>query len=133
MRHSNRFRIAAFYVATVAVVAAVGFIVDSTAVILTAAALSLPASLIALPGYYLAYGLLALVTGSNSDHYSGSGRCTVTGHCTTTVVGGNPAWFGVAADTLGVLALTLAAIANAYVVLRLAGRRRRTPAPPVSA
>ena len=51
----------AAYGLTVAAVATVGFVAESTAVILLAALLSLPVSVIALPGYYVANALVTLV------------------------------------------------------------------------
>ena len=53
--------ISSAYVLTVAAVATVGFVAESTAVILLAALLSLPVSVIALPGYYVANALVTLV------------------------------------------------------------------------
>ncbi len=66
----------AAYVLTVGAIATYGFAADSTAAILTAAALALPTSIVAVPGFYLAYGLLALVPGANPSSSSGSGGCT---------------------------------------------------------
>lgn len=116
------------YVLAVAVLAAAGFITDSTPPILVAAALSLPFSVIALPGYYMAYGLLALVPGANpstsSSPATGSGSCTPDGVCSATTTGDPAAWFVLATGVLGVLALTVAALLNLLAFRVLTARRR---------
>lgn len=114
------------YVLGVAVIAAAGFLADSTPTILLAALLSLPASVIALPGYYLAYGLLALVPGANPSVSTGSGSCTVDGVCTSSTTGDLAAWFLITTNVLGVLAFTIAAILN-VLALRLLTARRESP------
>lgn len=113
------------YVAGVAVIAGAGFFGDSTALILLAALLSLPASVIAIPGYYLTYGLLALVPGANPSSSSGSASCSSAGECTSSTTGDLAPWFAITTDLVGVLALTCAALVN-LLALRLAlGRRPR--------
>ena len=116
--------VGAMYALCVAVVAGVGFVGDSTSTILLAAVLSLPASMIAVPGYYLAYGLLALVPGANPSGSSGSASCTAAGECNSSATGGLPHWFVVTTDVVGVLALTCAALVN-VLALRILTERRR--------
>ena len=112
------------YVLVVAVVAAEGFVVESTAVILLAALLSLPASVIALPGYYVAYGLLALVPGANPNESSGSSYCTSGGDCVSSTTGDLADWFQATTEVLGVLAFTCAALINLLALRILTARRR---------
>lgn len=112
------------YALGVAVVAAVGFFGDSTPTILLAAVLSLPASVIAIPGYYLTYGLLALVPGANPSESSGSGSCTGGGDCSVSTTGDLADWFQVTTDVVGVLALTCAALLNVLTLRILTTRRR---------
>lgn len=118
-RWSSRQPLEAAYVLTVAVLAAVGFVADWTPPIALAALVSLPASLLALPGFYLAYGLLALVPGANPDHSSGSGSCTAAGDCTSTTTGDPATWLVVTADVLGIVALTAAGLLNVWALRRL--------------
>lgn len=115
------------YALGVAVVAAAGFLGDSTSTILLSALLSLPASLIAVPGYYLAYGLLALVPGANPSESSGSGSCTEGGECSSSTTGDLADWFQVTTDVVGILALTCAALLN-LLALRILTTRRRSAA-----
>ncbi|GAA4701105.1 hypothetical protein [Nocardioides conyzicola] len=115
---------AAAYVVVVATVATVGFTTGSTAGILIAAALSLPASVPAIVGYYLVYGLLALVPGANPDSSTGSMSCTAEGVCSGSSNGDLATWFVVATDAVGIVALTAAAVLN-VVLLRMVRRGRR--------
>ena len=115
------------YTAVVAGLAAAGFITDSPAPILLAAALTLPASIVAVPGYYVVYGLLALIPGANPSSSSGSMSCTADGVCHGSVTGLPATWFLVATGVLGVLALTGAAVLN-VVALRMLTIRRRAGA-----
>lgn len=117
---------ASIYVLVVAVTAAVGFITDSTRTILLAALLGLPASLFALPGYYLMYGLLALVPGANPSSSSGSVSCAPDGTCHGSVTGEPAAWFLITADALGILALSGAALLNVVVLRLLTAHPRRS-------
>ena len=115
----------AAYVASVAALAAWGFSTGSTATILTSVALGLPTSILALPGYYLIYGLLALVPGANPTSAAGSGGCALGGDCVEAATGDPASWFSVTTDVVGVLALSAAALLN--VVLLRARSRRRLP------
>jgi hypothetical protein len=124
-------RSSAGYVATVAVLATAGFVTGTTWPILLAGALTVPASLVALPGYYLGYGLLALVPGANPDHSAGSGTVTSHGTLVTSTSAGNPAWFTGATIALGIAALVLAALVNVVLVRLLLGRRTE-PDPPAA-
>jgi len=115
------------YVVVVAVVATVGFIVQSPWPILFAALLALPASLVALPSYYVAYGVLALIPGANPSTNTGSVTTAPDGHTLISVTTGMPAeWFTITTDVLGILALTVAACANVLLVWAVAKRRRST-------
>lgn len=114
----------AAYVLTVAAVATGGFATGSTAAILTSAALALPTSIVAVPGYYLAYGLLALLPGANPSRGSGSGGCSPGAGCHASTSGDLAPWFSVTTDVIGVLALTAAALLN-VVLLRTVAHRRR--------
>lgn len=118
---------ASIYVLVVAVTAAVGFITETTQTILVAALLALPASIVALPGYYLIYGILALVPGANPSNSSGSGSCAPDGSCHESATGDPAAWFSISADALGVLSLGGAAVLNVVVLRLLISRRRRVP------
>ena len=120
--------ISSAYVLTVAAVATVGFVAESTAVILLAALLSLPVSVIALPGYYVAYGLLTLVPGANPSTSSGAGACNANGvDCDWSSTGDPASWFQVATSVLGVIALTCAAMLNVLgLCIATAHVRRRT-------
>jgi hypothetical protein len=113
------------YVAAVTVMAAVGFVAETPVPILLAALLTLPASLVALPSYYLTYGLLAWITGANSETSSGYGGGSADGSVTWSVVmGGPPAWLTLTSGLLGVLALTAAAVTNAAVLQAIRERRQ---------
>jgi hypothetical protein len=80
---------ASIYTLLVAVTAAVGFTTQSASTILIAAGLALPASTLAVPGYYIMFGLLALVPGANPSNSSGSASCTNGGECHESVTLGN--------------------------------------------
>ena len=105
------------YVLCVAV-AAWGFYTATTATILLAALLALPAGGPALVGYYMAYGLLAGVSGANPEVDSSGGRCTASGGCESFSTGEPAEWFLHTMDLVGVLALTTAAVLN-VVLLRM--------------
>ena len=107
------------YVLVVAAIAAYGFGAGSTAAILTAAVLALPTSIVAVPGFYLAYGLLALVPGANPSSGSGSGGCSPGGGCRVSTSGELAPWFAVTTDVIGLLALAGAALLN-VLLLRMA-------------
>lgn len=113
------------YVLGVAVIASTGFIADSTPTILLAALLSLPTSVMTLPGYYMAYGVLALVPGANPSVSTGSSTCTVDGVCISSTTGDLADWFLVTTNVLGVLAFTVAALLNVLAVGFLVARRSR--------
>ena len=87
-----------------------GFFGGSTGLILTAAALALPTSVVTIIGFYVVYGLLALVPGANPSNSAGE----------------LAPWFVVATDAIGVLALVVAALLN-LVLLRMLINRRRSP------
>lgn len=123
--------VAAVYVLVVAVVATMGFVTESTAVIFLAALLSLPASVIALPGYYVVYGLLALIPGAIPSESSGAAACSPDGvDCEWTSTGDLAGWFHVTTDVIGILALTCAAVLNVLglciVTARARGRESTT-------
>jgi disulfide bond formation protein DsbB len=104
------------YVLTVATVATVGFTTGSTAAILLAGLLALPASIPTAVGFYLAYGLLALVPGASPGSSSGSATCTPAGECHESSTGDLATWFVVATDVAGILLLTTAALLNVAFV-----------------
>ncbi|HEU5045675.1 MAG TPA: hypothetical protein VFT75_16245 [Nocardioidaceae bacterium] len=123
--------VALAYVAVVTVLAAAGFVLGKAWLVLTAVVLALPAAVVALPGYYLGYGLLALVPGANPDHSTGSGIATPDGHVVSVVTSGDPAtWFTVVSHALGIAALLAAALANVLLVRWLAARRATVGANP---
>lgn len=107
----------------VAVVATCGFATGSTALILLATLLALPTGVVTLVGYYLAYGLLALVPGANPSTATGSWSCTADNVCHGTSAGELATWFAVTTTLLGILAPIVAATIN-VVLLRLVSRRR---------
>lgn len=112
------------YVVTVALTATVGFIEQSPWPILLAALLALPVSLVAVLSYYVVYGLLALIPGANPSSNSGSETSAAPGSMITSVTTGTPAaWFTSSTQALGILALTVAAIANVRLLRALAARR----------
>ena len=118
------------YLAAVAGLATVGFVQGSPGPIVLAALLALPASIVAVPGYYLVYGLLALVTGANPSSSSGSGSGSTAGGSSTTVTTDDMAtWFAVTTHVLGVLALVVAAALNVLLVQAVLSRRRGRRAP----
>ena len=112
------------YALIVMVIAAVGFTTGSTPMILLAAFLALPSSVIAVPAYYVAYGLLALVPGANPSSGTGTGSCTPTGECQVSTTGDLAAWFTIATEVIGILALTAAGLLNVIVLRSLIARRR---------
>jgi hypothetical protein len=119
------------YVLSVAAVSTIGFTTGSTPTILLAALLALPSSVVAIPGYYIVYGLLALVPGANPSSSTGSGSCTPNGDCQVSTTGDLAAWFTFATEAIGILALTAAALLNAVVLRNLiAALRTRMQAPP---
>ena len=120
--------LAAAYVLTVAAIATVGFTTESTAAILLAALLALPTGVPAVIGFYLAYGLLALVPGASPGTSSGSVTCTPDGDCHGSSTGDPPTWFLVATEAIGILALTTAALVNVVVVAGLVRGRRAASA-----
>jgi hypothetical protein len=126
--HGRARLLEAAYVLAVAGVAAWGFTADSTAAILAAVVLALPCGIPALVGYYVAYGLLALVPGANPSSGSGSGSCTAEGVCQQYTTGDLAPWFAHTADVVGILALNAAAAVN-VMLLRLAVCRRRGQKP----
>jgi len=113
------------YVVAIALIAAAGFIAGSPWPIVLAAVLALPASLVAMPGYYLIYGLLALVPGANPSSSSGSEVASPDGAVITATIGDPAAWFTVTTTVLGTLALGVAAALNVLALRALAARRRR--------
>lgn len=119
---------ATLYVLVVAATATMGFSTDSTAAILLAAFLALPSSVLAMPGYYLAYGVLALVPGANPSSSSGSASCSPDGSCHGSVTGEQPVWFMVTTDALGILALTAAGVLNVILVRAVMTRSRQSRA-----
>lgn len=121
------------YALTVAMLATLGFTTESTSTILLAAFLALPSSGAAVPAYYVFYGLLAQVPGANPSSSTGSASCTPNGNCQASTTGDAAAWFTLATDVVGVLALTAAALLNVVVLRTLiaAGRTRvQMPARP---
>lgn len=115
------------YVVAVILLAAVGFAEESPWPILVAALLALPTSIVSLPGYYLAYGVLALVPGANPSSSSGSSTASPEGSVTSVTTGMPAAWFTITTQVLGTLALTVAACLNVLLFRALADRNRRTP------
>ena len=120
------------YVLGVAVVSALGFTTGSTPTILFAALLALPSSVVAFPAFYVVYGLLATISGANPSSSSGSGSCAPNGECQATTPGG-AAWFTLATEAVGILALTAAALLNAVALrnLMIAARRPQQKTPPL--
>ena len=112
------------YALAVAVIATIGFTTGSTFLIVLSALLSLPSCVLAVPGYYVAYGLLALVPGANPSSSSQSGSCTPSGDCLSKTTGDLAVWFNVTSEIIGVLALTAAALLNVAVLRNLTARRR---------
>ena len=112
------------YVLVVAVIATIGFTTGSTAAILLAGVLALPTSAAAIVGFYLAYGLLALVPGANPGSSSGSATCTPAGECHESSTGDLATWFVVATDVAGILLLTAAAVLNVAFVRRIRRKLR---------
>jgi hypothetical protein len=112
------------YVLTVVVVAICGFVLGSTGAIALAALLALPTSVPAIVGYYVVYGLLALVPGANPSSSTGSGACSPGAVCQQSSSGDLATWFAVTTGVVGVLALTAAALLNVLVLRKLTGHRR---------
>ena len=119
------------YVLGVAAVSTLGFTTGSTPTILLAALLALPLSAVAVPAFYVVYGLLALVPGANPSSSTGSASCAPDGDCHVSTTGDPAAWFTLATEAVGILALTAAALLNAVVLQNLiAARRMRMPTQP---
>jgi hypothetical protein len=118
------------YALTVAMLATLGFTTESTSTILLAAFLALPSSAVTVPAYYGVYGLLAQVSGANPSSSTGSASCAPNGNCQSSTTGDAAAWFTLATDVVGIVALTAAALLN-VVVLRslIAARRTRVQTP----
>jgi hypothetical protein len=113
------------YVVVVALIAAVGFTVQSPWPVLLAALLAVPSSIVALPLDYLAYGFLTLIPGANPSSNSGSATFAPDGRMLTSVSTGMPAaWFTITTLVLGILTLTVAAFVNVLLLRALAARRR---------
>lgn len=113
------------YVAVVAACATSGLVGHTAWPVLLAATISLPAAIVTLPGYYVVYGLLALIPGANPSSSSGSGSADAGGHLTSTVLTGTQAtWFTLTTAALGVLLLTAGAVVNVVLVRVLVARRR---------
>lgn len=114
------------YVAVVAACATSGLVGHTAWPVLLAAAISLPAGIVTLPGYYVAYGLLALIPGADPSSSSGSGSADAGGHLISSVATGAQAtWFTITAPLLGVLLLTAGAVVNVLLVRVLVARRQR--------
>lgn len=115
----------ATYVTVVATTATVGFVAGSPWPILLAGLLTLPVSVVTVPGYYIAYGLLAQVPGANPSITTGVGTQAGPDSPVISVTTGLRAtWFVITTATLGVAALTLAALVNVVVLQMLLSRRR---------
>lgn len=113
------------YAAVVAALTALGAALQSPWPLLAAAVVTLPSSLIALPTYYLAYGLLAVVSGANPSTATGSGSGTPGGVSTTSESAGTALWFVLVTDLVLVLLLVAAAVLNVLLYQRIRERRRR--------
>jgi len=113
-----RLLIETVYVLCVTAVAVWGFYTDTTATILLAVLVSLPMGGPALVGYYMAYGVLAGVSGANPDTVRSHGRCTPSGGCESFTTGETPEWFLHTMDIIGVVAFVAAAVLN-VVLLRM--------------
>lgn len=115
----------ATYVTVVAATATVGFVEGSPWPILLAVLLTLPVSIVTVPCYYIVYGLLAQVPGANPsintrvETQAGHG-----GPVSSVTTGMRATWFVITTETLGVAALTLAALVNVLALQLLLSRRR---------
>lgn len=115
------------YVVVLTLIATVGVTERSPWLVVLAGLLTLPASIVALPGYYLAYGVLALVPGANPSSSSSFATVAPDGRTLTTVTTGMPAdWFTTTTLVLGILTVTVAALVNVLLLRALASRRRTT-------
>jgi hypothetical protein len=112
----------AAYMLAVAGLGASGFVTGTTALILAATVLALPTGVVALVGYYLVYGLLALVPGANPDTNQGF-SCSAATLCPGDETGELASWFVLSGVVIGVLLLTVAAACN-VALLRFARRAR---------
>lgn len=116
------------YVVAVSSLAAVGFIEGTPGPIILAAVLALPTSLIAMPGYYVLFGLLALVPGANPSTTSGSAMGAADGTVISSVSSGSPAhWFTVTTVVLGIVVFAAAATLNVLLARTLLARRNVVP------
>ena len=118
------------YVLAVAVLATLGFAVGSAATILVTAFLTLPSSIVAVPGYYVAYGLLAQVSGANPSHSRGSASCDSNGVCHAVTTGDPASWFTLTTDVIGASVLIAAGVLNLVLILRVVAPRRIRAAGP---
>ena len=113
---SRRWVAEAAYVLCVAAVAAWGFYTDSTATILLAVLLALPMGGPALVGYYVAYGLVAGVSGANPDVARSGGAVHAQRWLRVLHHGRAGGWFLHTMDVIGVLALAAAAVLNVILL-----------------
>lgn len=116
--------VGSIYALGVATISTLGFASGSTPIILLAALLALPSSIVAVPTYYVVYGFLALLPGANPSSSTGSGSCAPNGDCHVSTAGDAAAWFTFTTETVGILALTVAALLNAVVVRNVIAARR---------
>ncbi len=116
-------RVEAAYVVAVAVTAATGMLTRTPWLVLFAVVVSLPFGLVAIVGYYVGYGLLALVPGANPSFSSGSGTVGPDGATVWSSTGGQAGWFVVLTGALAITLISVAACAN-VVLLRAVVRNR---------
>ena len=116
--------VALTYVLGVAAVTTLGFTTASTSLLLLAAAVTLPSSVVAAPAFYVVVGVLGLVPGANPSHSTGSGSCAPSGDCQVLTTGDPAFWFLFATETVGILALTAAAVLNVFLLRALIAARR---------
>jgi hypothetical protein len=122
-------RLETAYLLAVGGLATWGFASGSTATILLTVLLALPAGPAALVGFYLAYGVLALVPGANPDANSGSATCSPGGPCQVSSTGDLATWFALSTDVIAVLLLTAAAVVNVALLRFVISRRRASSHP----
>lgn len=113
--------VALTYVLGVAAVTTLGFTTASTSLLLLAAVVTLPSSVVAVPAFYVVVGVLGLVPGANPSHSTGSGSCASSGDCQVSTTGDPAFWFLFATETVGILALTAAAVLNVILLRALTG------------
>lgn len=114
--HDRMTPAATAYVAAVAVLSLAGFATGQPVLTGVAALVTLPVSIVAVPVFYVLAGLLSLLPGANPSHASGSGYGGPVGAVVVSQTGAPASWYLVSLAVVGVVVLTLGALANVLLL-----------------